>query len=114
LTANERTEAGEVIELDRDCLRGLVQIDSELSELFMRAFLLRRTELIAQGAGDVQLIGSRHSAGTLHIKEFLARNGHPYSYVDLDRDAGVQDLLDSFHVAADDVPVLICGGAGSS
>src|SRR5207244_3625795 len=43
-------------------------------------------------------------------KEFLTRNGHPYSYIDLDRDADVQNLLDRFQVTAADVPVLICRG----
>ena len=64
----------------------------------MRAFILRRVELIAHGLGDVVLVGSNHCAGTLRVKEFLTRNGHPYAYVDLDRDADVQDLLDRFHV----------------
>jgi thioredoxin reductase (NADPH) len=67
-------------------------------------------ELIAHGFGDVVLIGSIHCAGTLRAKEFLTRNGHPYAYIDLDRDAEVQDLLDRFHVSAADVPVLICRG----
>lgn len=70
----------------------------------MRAFLLRRAELIAQEIGDVVLVGSNHSAGTLRIKEVLTPHGHPYSYSDLDRDGGVQDILDHFHVAAEDLP----------
>jgi len=101
-------EAGEVIEIDREHLLGLVQTDGELGEIFMRAFILRRVELIAQGFGDVVVLGSSHSPNTLRIKEFLTRNGHPYSYIDLDRDAGVQDLLDHFQVAVNDVPVVIC------
>ena len=100
-------EAGEVIELDREQLLMLVQIDSELSEILMRAFILRRVEMIAHAFGDVVLVGSTHAPGTLRVKEFLTRNGHPYSYIDLDRDAGVQDVLDRFHVAVADVPVLI-------
>ena len=44
------------------------------------------------------------------VKEFLTRNGHPFHYIDLDRDADAQDLLDRFHVTAADVPVLICRG----
>jgi thioredoxin reductase (NADPH) len=103
-------EAGEVIELDREQLLTLVQVDSELSEILMRAFILRRVEMIAHGFGDVVLVGSTHAPGTLRVKEFLTRNDHPYSYIDLDRDAGVQDLLDRFHVAVADVPVLICRG----
>src|SRR5215468_6895306 len=103
-------EAGEVIEVDREHLLAIVQTDSELSDILMRAFILRRVELIAHGFGDVVLVGSNHCAGTIRIKEFLTRNGHPYSYIDLDRDEGAQDLLDRFHIAVEDVPVLICRG----
>src|SRR5205823_1352036 len=110
LVRSRTIESGEVIELDREQLLALVQTDSELSELIMRAFILRRVELIARGFGNVVLLGSNHCAGTLRVKEFLTRNGHPYSYIDLDRDAGVQDLLDRFQVTAADVPVLICRG----
>jgi thioredoxin reductase (NADPH) len=104
------TEAGEVVELDREQLLAVVQSDAELSEILMRAFILRRVELIARGLGDVVLIGSAHCAGTLRVKEFLTRNGHPHAYIDLDREADAQELLDRFHVTAADVPVLICRG----
>jgi thioredoxin reductase (NADPH) len=110
LVRSRASEPGEVIELDREHLLALVQTDSELSELIMRAFILRRVELIAHGLGNVVLLGSNHCAGTLRVKEFLTRNGHPYSYIDLDRDADVQVLLDRFQVTAADVPVLICRG----
>ena len=103
-------EPGEVIELGRDSLLALVQNDSELGEIFLRAFILRRVELIAHGIGDAVLVGSNHSPGTLRAREFLTRNGHPYTYIDLDHDTGVQDLLDHFHIVAADVPVLICRG----
>jgi thioredoxin reductase (NADPH) len=103
-------ETGQVIELPRKSLQDLIQTDSELSEILMRAFLLRRVELIAHGWGDATLLGSGNSAGTLRIKEFLTRNGYPYSYIDLEHDSGVQEMLDHFHVAADEIPVLICRG----
>ena len=104
------SEAGELIEIEREALRGLVQTDSELSDIFLRAFILRRLELIARGAGDLILIGSNHALDTFRIKEFLTRNYQPYAYIDLERDAGVQELLDRFHVAIADLPVLICRG----
>jgi thioredoxin reductase (NADPH) len=103
-------EAGEVIEVDHEQLLELVQTDADLSEIFMRAFLLRRARLIASGIGDVVLIGSIHSQETLRIQEFLTRNSHPYQYIDLDRDTGVQELLDRFRVAVTDIPVIICRG----
>ncbi|MCU1384967.1 MAG: trxB 1 [Acidobacteria bacterium] len=103
-------EDGGVIALDRAQLVTLVQNDAELSEILMRAFILRRVELIATGLGDAVLIGSAHSSNTLRIKQFLTRNNHPYTYIDLDRDKDVQALLDHFEVAVADVPVLICRG----
>jgi len=106
----QSSEPSEVIELEREQLLTLVQTDSELSDIFMRAFILRRAELIAHGLGDVVVVGSSHSPGTLRIKEFLTRNGHPHAYVDLDHDTGVQELLDRFHVSVADVPILICRG----
>ena len=101
---------GEVIEVGRDDLLALIQTDSELSALFMRAFILRRVEMIARGVSDVVVLGSPHCQGTLRIREFLTRNGHPYTMLDLDRDAGVQELLDHFRVGAADIPVVITRG----
>src|SRR6476619_722176 len=40
------TEAGEFLELSSEALRGLVARDAELSEIFLRAFILRRLALI--------------------------------------------------------------------
>jgi thioredoxin reductase (NADPH) len=104
------TKPGKVIELDHQQMLTLVQTDAELSDILMRAFILRRVELIAAGVGDIVLIGSTHSAGTLRIKEFLMRDGHPYSYIDLEHDPDVQNLLDSFKVSASEIPILICRG----
>lgn len=104
------TRQGELIELDRQHMLSLLQTDADLGEIMMRAFLLRRAELVSAGVGDVVLVGSNHSAGTLRIKEFLMRNGHPYSYLDLERNTEVQNLLDGYHTAASDIPVVICRG----
>ncbi|PYP58330.1 MAG: pyridine nucleotide-disulfide oxidoreductase [Gemmatimonadetes bacterium] len=100
----------EVIEVARDDLLQLIQTDSELSDIFLRAFILRRLQLIDQGLGDVLLLGSNHCQGSLHIREFLTRNGHPYKFVDLDTDADSQAMLDQFQVKAGDIPVVICRG----
>ena len=102
-------ESGEVIQLDRDHVLSFVQANAELSEILMRAFLLRRAAIIAVGYGDAVVIGSSHNAGTLRVKEFLSRNGHPFQYIDLDHDAEAQEFLDRFDIAADDIPVVLCG-----
>ncbi len=101
---------GEVLELSRESLQALVQTDSDLSEILMRAFILRRLELTKGGKGDAALIGSSYSAETLRVREFLTRNGYPHEYVDLERDPGAQQLLDRFNVSHAELPVLICRG----
>ncbi|HYJ20050.1 MAG TPA: cyclic nucleotide-binding domain-containing protein, partial [Burkholderiales bacterium] len=104
-------EGGEVLAISEDKLRDLVQTDAEISETFMRAFILRRMGLVASGQSDAMLLGSRFSASTLRLREFLTRNNYPYLNVDVDTDADVQVLLDRFQVGMDEVPVLIgrCG-----
>jgi thioredoxin reductase (NADPH) len=69
---------GTVIAVDRDDLRTLVQRDPELSEILMRAFIVRRPALIGELAEDMVLLGSRHSGATQNIREFLSRNGQPF------------------------------------
>jgi thioredoxin reductase (NADPH) len=103
-------EASEVIDVDREDLLGFIQTDSELSEILMRAFLLRRAEIVANGYGAAVLVGSAYCTETLRIKEFLTRNGFPYSYLDIEHDDGVRGLIDRFHVSPSDIPVLICRG----
>ena len=100
---------GNIIEFDRDDLLSLVHTDADLSEIFIRAFLLRRAALVAGGGGDVTLIGSNRSADTIRIKEFLARNAHPYRAVDPDRDP-VTAILTRYQITREDLPVLVFRG----
>src|ERR671932_1852671 len=64
------TKPSEVIELDHQQMLTLVQTDAELGEILMRAFILRRVELIAAGVGDIILIGSTHSASRIAVLVF--------------------------------------------
>jgi thioredoxin reductase (NADPH) len=100
-----------LLQIDRAGLQRMVQTDAELSEIFLRAFMLRRAYLIANQVGDVVLAGSVHSPDTLRLKEFLTRNGEPFTYLDVERECVIQELLDHFNVGVKDIPVLICRGS---
>jgi thioredoxin reductase (NADPH) len=99
-----------VIRIEPARLQSIVQTDPELSELFMRAFILRRMALVSDGLGDSVVIGSRDSAATLRLQAFLNRNTQPYRYLDVERDPDVKGLLDQFHVGLGDIPILVCRG----
>jgi thioredoxin reductase (NADPH) len=103
-------EASTLLEIDRANLRHIMQTDAALGQIFLNAFLLRRAFLISNSVGDAVLIGSNHSSDTLRLREFLARNGQPHSYLDVEVDPEVQTLLDQFGVPLADIPVLICRG----
>jgi thioredoxin reductase (NADPH) len=102
--------SGRVVALSRDKLLALIQTDAELSGILMRAFILRRVALMATGSGDVVLVGSSHSSGTLRLKEFLSRNGYPYAYLDLEKDEAAQEVIDRFAVSLDEIPIVLCPG----
>jgi len=110
LSRGRVAEPGEFLELSADALHTLIAKDAELSDIFMRAFIRRRLALITEGLGNVVIMGSRHSANTLRLREFLTRNGHPHTYVDLDTDTDAQALLDRFDLKIDEIPVVICSG----
>ena len=106
----QAVEASYLLELSAENLRTLISKDAELSEIFMRTFLARRLSMSSHGRTNVLMLGSRYSAQTLALREFLTRDGHPFAYVDLDTDRNSQELLDRFGVSSDDVPIVICNG----
>jgi thioredoxin reductase (NADPH) len=99
-----------LLRVQSPALRQLIQTDPDLSDLLVRAFILRRVGLLSTHAGDACVIGSVNSAATLRLQSFLVRNAHPYCYIDVDKDPDVQAMLDQFHVGVGDIPILICRG----
>jgi thioredoxin reductase (NADPH) len=104
----QAVETGALLELSAKDLRALIGKDAELNDIFMNAFLARRLSLRDKGLGNVVVLGSRYSANTLALREFLTRDGHPFTYLDLDSDQTAQELLDRFGVGTDDIPVVVC------
>jgi thioredoxin reductase (NADPH) len=103
-------EAGAVLELDRERLQILLRTDSELSDVLLRAFILRRMAIIEDHYSAVVIVGSRGSADTLRLKEFLSRNGEPYSSLDLEDGAATRELLERLRLRADQIPFVVCHG----
>src|SRR5579862_9328405 len=99
----------EVLVIDEAAVHRLMVTDAELSELMMRAFILRRVALLEDDIGNTTLIGSRLTSDTHRLRQFLIRNGQPHTYLDLERDPETAALLERFGVVADELPVAITG-----
>lgn len=97
----------EILVIPPEELRRIIRIDTELGDIFLRAFLVRREMLLEQGLTGYRLVGSRYSADTQRIREFLARNQVPFTWLDLERNPEVDGLLKAFHLDPDETPVVI-------
>ncbi|HEX3547960.1 MAG TPA: FAD-dependent oxidoreductase [Mycobacterium sp.] len=105
----EVIEPGEVLVIPAERVRGLVAHDLLLSDLILRAYLIRRALLIEQGTG-LRIIGSCFSPDTVRLREFAARNRLPHRWIDLERDKRAEELLRRFEVSTQETPVVIFGG----
>ncbi|HEY6638395.1 MAG TPA: FAD-dependent oxidoreductase [Solirubrobacterales bacterium] len=99
-------EAGEVIQVPIEKLRELVAEDETLSDIFLGAFMARRSILIGVGTG-IKLVGSRFSPETRRLREFLTRNRMPYQWFDLEEDEQAEALLGSLGIDPNETPVVI-------
>jgi thioredoxin reductase (NADPH) len=99
---------GSVLEVGRERILSLIAKDTELGDLFMEAFVARRLQMIELGEGNVVLFGSKSSARTLALREFLTRNAHPFMYVDIDRESFAGELMDKLAVRQSELPVVYC------
>lgn len=104
------TGAGEAIALSPEQFRKLLAQDYELSEVIMRSFILRRVSLIETASSTTVLVGSSCDPETMRLRQFLARNGHPFEFLDLEEDEDAQEALDAFGSEPADLPIVILGG----
>jgi thioredoxin reductase (NADPH) len=102
------TNDGAVLELTREKVLSLMAKDTEIGEILMGAFVARRLLMIQLGEGNVVLFGTRSSARTLALREFLTRNGHPFTYIDIDMDSCADELMEKLAVRHGEIPVVYC------
>ena len=102
------TQDGVVLELTREKVLSLMAKDTEVGDILMGAFVARRLLAIQLGEGNVILFGTKGSARTLAIREFLTRNGHPFTYVDIESDNCASELMEQLAVRNSEIPVVYC------
>ena len=102
------TKDGVVLELAREKVLSLISKDTELGDILMGAFVARRLLMIQLGEGNVVLFGTKSSARTLALREFLTRNGHPFTYIDIDTESCAGELMEKLAVRNGEIPVAYC------
>ncbi|HEX5764849.1 MAG TPA: FAD-dependent oxidoreductase, partial [Woeseiaceae bacterium] len=96
-----------VLSIPVERLRDLMVSHSQLGELIMRSFILRRVRMVTDQVSDLLLVGSRHSADTMRLQDFLTRNAQPYRFFDLETSGDMCALLSRCDFGPDDTPLII-------
>ena len=100
----------EVYELSPDAFRQLLNHHPELGDIILQAFIARRQLLREPGNfTGLRVIGSRYSQDTFRIRDFLAKNLAPFTWLDLEANPEVSALLKQFGLAEADTPVVAWG-----
>jgi thioredoxin reductase (NADPH) len=100
----------EVYEVSGEGLRRVLTLCPDLSDIILQAFIARR-QLLRQSPDftGLRVIGSRYSADTFRVRDFLAKNRVLFTWVDVETDPQVDRLLKQFGVTEADTPVVACG-----
>ena len=81
----------------------------ELSELILRAFLVRHSRLTRLGSG-LTLVGSRYDVNTRRLLEVLSRNRLSSKWLDLEGDPEAEAFLRRLNVPVADLPIVVVPG----
>jgi len=99
----------EVYEISETTLRQILNQDPQLSDLILQAFIARRQLMRESGEfTGLRVIGSRYSRDTFRIRDFLAKNRVPFTWLDLEGDPTVNQVLQQFGVNEADTPIVAC------
>ena len=99
----------EVYEVAAEAVRQVLNTCPDLGEIILQAFIARRQLL--RESGDftgLRVIGSRYSQDTFRIRDFLSRNRVLFTWLDLEADPQVGQLLQRFGVSEAETPVVAC------
>jgi len=89
-------------------LRDVLVAEAELGERIMRALILRRVGLFESGIAGPTILGRAEDRDVLRLVDFLRRNGHPHQSLDPATDSAAMALLERFHVAPSELPIVVC------
>lgn len=103
-------EESETYAVSPDALTELLNAHPELSDVILQAFIARRHLLRAPGTfTGVRVVGSRYSKDTFRIRDFLGKNQVPFTWLDLESEPHVKELLAAFGVKVEETPVVALG-----
>jgi thioredoxin reductase (NADPH) len=100
----------EAYEISAEGVREILNRFPDLGDTILQAFIARR-QILRECANftGLRVIGSRYSRDTFRVRDFLAKNRVLFTWLDLEEDPQVNQLLHQFGLTEADTPVVIWG-----
>jgi thioredoxin reductase (NADPH) len=103
------TTAGRILRVSPSQLHVVMAQELDLSEVILRAFLLRHSILTHIGSG-LTLVGSHFDPDTRRLLEVMARNRLPSKWIDLETSPDAEAMLRRLEVPVEDLPIVLVPG----
>jgi thioredoxin reductase (NADPH) len=100
---------GRVLRIPVQQVHTIMDQELELSELILRAFLVRHSRLTRLGSG-LTLVGSRFDVNTRRLLEVLSRNRLSSRWLDLEGDSEAEAFLRRLNVPVVNLPIVVVPG----
>jgi thioredoxin reductase (NADPH) len=101
--------AGRILRIPAEQVHVIMTQELDLSEMILRAFLVRHSRLTHRGSG-VTLLGSRFDVSTRRLLEVLARNRLSSKWLELERSPEAEAMLVELDVPMSDLPIVVVPG----
>jgi thioredoxin reductase (NADPH) len=99
----------QVYAISSELLKQVINQCPDLGDIILRAFMARRQLVRESGTfTGVRVIGSRYSPDTFRIRDFLAKNLVLFTWIDLEANPDVDQLLKHFGVTEAETPIVVC------
>ena len=99
----------QVYEVSNADLKQILKEIPQLGDCILQAFLTRRELLESSDFVGLRIVGSRYDRNTLRLRDFLAKNRIPFTWIDLESDRTIDKLLQQFEITKDNLPIVLFG-----
>ncbi len=99
----------EVLQIPSTDIRRIIVERPALGETILKAFIARWDLLLESGYQGPRIVGSERSRQAFLLREFLTRNQIPFTWIAVEAEPAVAELLRRFGLTEEDTPAVMCG-----
>lgn len=96
-----------LIQVPHEKLSEILSTYSDLNDILITAFIMRRKDLLKKSKSGFTLLGSRFSPETYAIRDFFSKNHLRFVWLDLEKDKKAEEILLNFNIRQEETPVII-------